>query len=47
MPNNVEGALFYVMAKLGYFEDDSRIALDTTAKLWSDPAEIYARMAEM
>lgn len=45
--DNVEKTVFDVMAKLGYFEDDSRIALHTTAKLWSDPAGIYVRMEEI
>lgn len=45
--DNVEKTVFDVMARLGYFEDDGRIALHTTAKLWSDPAGIYVRMEEI
>lgn len=45
--DNVEKTVWDVMAKLGYFEDDGRIALHTTAKLWSDPAGIYVRMEEI
>lgn len=45
--DNVEKTVFDVMAGLGYFENDSRIALHATAKLWSDPAGIYVRMEEI
>lgn len=45
--DNVEKTVFDVMAKLGYFANDSRIALHSTAKLWSDPAGIYVRMEEL
>lgn len=45
--DNVEKTVFDVMAKLGYFDNDSRIALHSTAKLWSDPAGIYLRMEEL
>lgn len=45
--DNVEKTVFDVMVKLGYFDNDSRIALHTTAKLWSDPAGIYVRMEEI
>lgn len=45
--DNVEKTVFDVMAGLGFFENDSRIALHTTAKLWSDPAGIYVRMEEI
>lgn len=39
--------MFDIMAKLGYFENDSRVALHSTSKLWSDPAGIYVRMEEL
>lgn len=45
--DNVEKTVFDVMAELGFFENDSRIAVHTTAKLWSDPAGIYVRMEEL
>ena len=45
--DNVEKTVFDVMAKLGYFDNDSRIALHSTAKLWSDPAGICVRMEEL
>ena len=45
--DNVEKTVWDVMAALGYMENDSRIALHTTAKLWSDPAGIYVRMEEI
>lgn len=45
--DNVEKTVFDIMTKLGYFENDSRVALHSTAKLWSDPAGIYVRMEEL
>lgn len=45
--DNVEKVVFDVLGKLKYFENDSRIAIHTTAKLWSDPAGIYVRMEEL
>ena len=45
--DNVEKTVFDIMAKLGYFENDSRVALHSTSKLWSDPAGIYVRMEEL
>ena len=45
--DNVEKTIWDVMAKLGYYENDCRIALHTTAKLWSDPAGLYVRMEEI
>lgn len=45
--DNLEKVIFDVMARLGFFTDDSHIADHQTTKAWADPAGIYVKMEEI
>lgn len=38
--------MFYIMARLEYFEEDAVIALRTTVKLWIDPTGVCLSLVD-